>query len=317
MSALAQQRTIAPASAPVPTPCLGVCEMDAESGFCRGCARTVDEIAVWQQAEDMEKSAIWGVIAERRPALAMSAYRLPWSAADIAAMIDRSLHRRWGRWVLGAPGASVPFEIAAEEEAEIFSSQTDVTALTAKGALRLHKHAKTIAVAFGDDGDGCGPEAIGLILPRGRVILRRADCVTCAGADEHAVCATHRQTTLFDLGLSPLIASRFCLRTGDDRMADYLSSLNGAPWQPSDDFAKHAAASQLHFVVETGLGRAEAFAPFADHSAEAANPYLALTANGEMRELPDGWELRPVFAPCALFYPASRRPAGAFVDGPF
>jgi hypothetical protein len=36
-----------------------------------------------------------------------------------------------------------------------------------------------------------------------------------------------------------------------------------------------------------------------------------------MRELPDGWDLRPVFAPCALFYPASRRPANAFVNGPF
>ncbi len=310
MSALAQQLASTSASSLVPTPCIGVCELDEESGLCRGCARNVEEIEVWQQADDIEKLAIWDAIAERRPALAMSAYRLSWSATDIAAMIERSLHRRWGRWVLGGPGASVQFAIGSEDDAEILSSPMQVTAVTSRGALRLLKHEKTIAVAFGDHGDGCGPVAIGLILPRGRVTLRRADCITCAGADEHAVCATHRQGTLFDLGLSPLVASRFCLRTADNRLADYLSSLNGSHREPDGaTLAQHAAASKIHFVVESGLGRAETFAPNADD--------FSWPADDKMRELPDGWELRRVFAPCALFYPYSRRPAAAFVDGPF
>jgi hypothetical protein len=240
----------------------------------------------------------------------MSAYRLPWSAGEIASMIERSLHRRWGRWVLGVPGASVEIAIAPDEDADIFSGQTAVTAITSKGALRLLKHEKTIAVAFGDAGDGRGPEAVGLILPRGRLALRKGDGVSNAGPDVHAVCSSHRKRPLFDLGLAPLMAARYCLRTDDRWLADHLSSMIGSHWTPdAATIAGLEGASELHVVIETGLGRAESFAPFVDG--------LPLPENAGMRELPDGWDLRPVFAPCALFYPASRRPANAFVNGPF
>jgi hypothetical protein len=278
--------------------------------LCRGCARNSEEITDWQYADDAAKSAIWDAIAGRRPGLAMSAYRLPWTAGEIAAMIERSLHRRWGRWVLGVPEASVPFAISPDEDADIFSGRTEITAITSKGALRLLKHEKTIAVAFGDNGDGRGPEAIGLILPRGRVALRKGDGVSDVGPDDNAVCTSHRERQLFDLGLSPLLAARYCLRTDDGRFADNLSSMIGSHWMPDAvTIAGFEAASGLHVVVETGLGRAEVFTPFADG--------LTLPTSAGMRELPDGWDLRPVFAPCALFYPASRRPASAFVNGPF
>ncbi|MBX2805988.1 MAG: DUF1289 domain-containing protein [Hyphomicrobiales bacterium] len=294
----------------VPTPCVGICEMDAVSGLCRGCARNSDEIALWQSADNSEKLAIWDAIARRRPQLAMSAYRLPWSADDIAAMIERSLHGRWGRWVLGAPGASVDFEIAPHEEAEIISNASEITAVTARGALRLLKHEKMIALAFGDAGDSSGPEAIGLILPRGRLDLRRADGVTCAGADENSVCSAHQESMLFDLGRAALAASRFCLRTSNSQLADHLTSLAGErEFCSADILTRHTAASAMHAIVETGLGRAEAFAPPADE--------FVWRADAHMPELPEGWELKPVFAPCALFYPSRRRPAGIFVDGPF
>ncbi len=29
------------------SPCVGVCTLDAESGLCRGCLRTSEEIAAW------------------------------------------------------------------------------------------------------------------------------------------------------------------------------------------------------------------------------------------------------------------------------
>lgn len=310
MSALARQSAAASVSAPVPTPCIGVCELDAESGFCRGCARNADEIALWQQADDAGKAAVWEALPERRAMFPLNTYRLPWPASDIAAMIERSLYRRWGRWVLGSNGASVAFEIAPEDGAEIISNHTEITAVTSRGALRLLKHEKTIAIAFGDKGDGCGPEAIGLILPRGRVALRKSDCVTCAGPDTNAVCTAYQLAVLFDLGLSPLLAARFCLRTDDQQIVDRLASLGGSQWTPTRAMvAELKSAARLHLVAETALGRAETFAPLADN--------FDKRTNAEIRELPEGWELKPVFAPCALFFPASRRPACAFVDGPF
>lgn len=310
MSALARQALSAPVSTPVPTPCLGVCELDAASGLCRGCARTADEVAGWQQADDAEKTAIWQRLPERRAGLSMNAYRLPWSTDDIATMVERSLQRRSGRWVLGVPGASVTFEIAAGDEADIISSQTEIAAITSRGALRLLKHEKTIAVAFGDKGDGHGPEAVGLILPRGRVALRKVEGPSCVGADDHAICAAHRQAKLLDLGISPQLAARFCLRTDDNPLADNISSANGSYWQAARQrSAAYVPSSQFHIVVETGLGRAETFAPLAED--------LNWQIQDNMRELPDGWVLKPVFAPCALFHPVNRRPASTFVEGPF
>ena len=30
-----------------PSPCIKVCVLDPLTGFCRGCGRTLDEIAIW------------------------------------------------------------------------------------------------------------------------------------------------------------------------------------------------------------------------------------------------------------------------------
>lgn len=40
------------------SPCSGVCEMDAATGRCSGCARTLDEIANWVEYSDEKRSAI-------------------------------------------------------------------------------------------------------------------------------------------------------------------------------------------------------------------------------------------------------------------
>lgn len=34
----------------VPSPCTQVCRMDDATGWCRGCARSLDEIAAWGAA---------------------------------------------------------------------------------------------------------------------------------------------------------------------------------------------------------------------------------------------------------------------------
>lgn len=39
--------------------------MDAASGWCRGCYRTIDEIVVWAQSDDAAKQAIWQALPAR------------------------------------------------------------------------------------------------------------------------------------------------------------------------------------------------------------------------------------------------------------
>lgn len=55
----------AAAGEPVPSPCVSVCRMDAASGLCQGCLRTLDEIAAWSTMDDAAKRTIWLHIGRR------------------------------------------------------------------------------------------------------------------------------------------------------------------------------------------------------------------------------------------------------------
>ena len=55
--------------AEVPSPCISVCVMDPDSGFCSGCLRSLDEIAAWVSLDRDARLAVWDAIAERRKAI--------------------------------------------------------------------------------------------------------------------------------------------------------------------------------------------------------------------------------------------------------
>jgi len=50
----------------VPSPCTNVCRIDGRTGWCEGCARTLDEIAAWSSMSDAEKRAVWSALNQRR-----------------------------------------------------------------------------------------------------------------------------------------------------------------------------------------------------------------------------------------------------------
>jgi predicted Fe-S protein YdhL (DUF1289 family) len=52
----------------VPSPCINVCRMDAASGLCEGCLRTIDEIAAWGSMDDDGKRVVWQCLEQRRSA---------------------------------------------------------------------------------------------------------------------------------------------------------------------------------------------------------------------------------------------------------
>lgn len=57
-------------SAPVPSPCIGVCRMDPNSGWCMGCWRLLGEIAAWSTMPEDAKRAVWAELPQRRAAAA-------------------------------------------------------------------------------------------------------------------------------------------------------------------------------------------------------------------------------------------------------
>ena len=53
----------------IPSPCINVCQIDPETGVCRGCRRTLQEISEWLEMTPEEKLAILRLVAERKCAL--------------------------------------------------------------------------------------------------------------------------------------------------------------------------------------------------------------------------------------------------------
>ncbi|BCO29615.1 hypothetical protein MIZ03_4538 [Rhodoferax lithotrophicus] len=49
----------------LPSPCMSVCQMDEASGLCRGCLRTLAEIAAWGHADEAFKRQVWSDIKVR------------------------------------------------------------------------------------------------------------------------------------------------------------------------------------------------------------------------------------------------------------
>ena len=50
----------------VASPCVNVCVMDEASGLCRGCRRTLDEIARWSVMNEAEKRRVVAMLAQRK-----------------------------------------------------------------------------------------------------------------------------------------------------------------------------------------------------------------------------------------------------------
>lgn len=53
----------------IESPCNRICTLDERTGWCLGCARTMEEIMEWGQASDQRKREILAGLAERREKL--------------------------------------------------------------------------------------------------------------------------------------------------------------------------------------------------------------------------------------------------------
>lgn len=62
-------RETSPDSDIVPSPCISVCRISADSGLCEGCFRTLGEISAWSRLPVEGKRELWQTIHERIAAL--------------------------------------------------------------------------------------------------------------------------------------------------------------------------------------------------------------------------------------------------------
>lgn len=50
----------------MPSPCINICQMNAHTGWCEGCYRTIDEIVQWGNASEAYKRTAWVEIKRRQ-----------------------------------------------------------------------------------------------------------------------------------------------------------------------------------------------------------------------------------------------------------
>jgi uncharacterized protein len=55
--------------AEVASPCINLCRMDATSGYCEGCRRSLQEIASWPEYTAAEKRAVLALLPARKHTL--------------------------------------------------------------------------------------------------------------------------------------------------------------------------------------------------------------------------------------------------------
>ena len=49
----------------IETPCIKVCTLDASTGLCLGCGRTIDEVAGWSRMSPAERTRIMAELPSR------------------------------------------------------------------------------------------------------------------------------------------------------------------------------------------------------------------------------------------------------------
>jgi prolyl-tRNA editing enzyme YbaK/EbsC (Cys-tRNA(Pro) deacylase)/predicted Fe-S protein YdhL (DUF1289 family) len=65
----ARARTVEAAGDAVPSPCISVCRINADSGMCEGCFRTLGEISGWARSGPDAQRELWRTIGQRMAAV--------------------------------------------------------------------------------------------------------------------------------------------------------------------------------------------------------------------------------------------------------
>jgi predicted Fe-S protein YdhL (DUF1289 family) len=280
------------------SPCVGVCKIDEDTGFCRGCARTGSEVAAWLSLTDLAKDEVWAKLPERLALLSIRVRLLPWTVEEIAAWAVASITERRGTWVTGTPGAVAEFPCQEGRELSAELKEEMVIGRAPDALFRLRLHDKLRAFTFAGD----GPVVLG--LPKARLTLPVASTLTVLGKDREAVDAMHLEHTLFDFGLGRR-CSRFCVRT-DGKLATKLQALAGQPWSAIlEQLGTAIIAESPARVVESELARIEVFSliPRADEKSPAAHTHFLPQFLMAGDEIPPALALPEYAAPVAIFYP--------------
>lgn len=50
---------------PWPSPCINICRMHPQTGWCEGCGRSLDDITWWSRMDEAAKGRVWALLPKR------------------------------------------------------------------------------------------------------------------------------------------------------------------------------------------------------------------------------------------------------------
>ncbi|MEM6588107.1 MAG: DUF1289 domain-containing protein [Pseudomonadota bacterium] len=290
----------------ITSPCTGICKLDEPTGWCIGCGRSGDEIAVWRGLPEDARDDVWAKIPERLGELGVACRRLPWTTEDIREFVIRSCENARGTWVIGVVGAVAEFMVPEGASVEVRAEGDAVIAHTRNGALRMVINDDLRALTFDPPNMMSEPRVV-LAVKRGRGGLPVANGVADLGPDHDAL-IEHDGNRLFDLGLARS-EGRFGVRVADGPAQTALQGAVGLPLSHAlTQCAGPLFAESPTRVVESALGRIEVQGRIPMGSAPGEpGPHTHLLPDqlATSRALPVGMDLPRAYLPGAVFYPKS------------
>jgi hypothetical protein len=211
-------------------------------------------------------------------------------------------------WSLGTFGAIAEFTRDVDEAATLDRDGSVISAVTARGALRIDVHPALRPVASESLTKESWSHRVALCLPEASCAMSGRTEFNEAGLDREALREEDRAGVLFDLGLGALQAD-FYIRSADPEVVAALRGCAGkSAFGPDSGAMKVILAASPHRVFVSRLGRIEVFQPIPPPNGKSpSGPHThvlpKLLAHGRTHAatepLPDGW------VPCAHLYPAS------------
>lgn len=291
---------------PIPSPCIGLCKIDESSKLCIGCARTIEEVAIWSKAPPATLEKIWAELPHRRKELGIGPHRLNRTPDHILSFVSATLKEAAGAWVFGIYGAVAEFCIGEGELVDLELRGEQITAVTPRAAIQFNITNRVQMLAVDTVVGSASQQVIVLAVPRASARMERHNALTNLGRDEESIRQTSSEDQIYDLGLG-MDAAGYCIRTTDLELIRLLNNRIGYGWSDLlKSMGREIVQSSPTRVVKTPIGRLEVFVPIPAPSGRSPNgPHTHfLPPQLSMRlEMPPGFELPDSIVSCGIFYP--------------
>lgn len=285
----------------LPSPCVGICRLDPDTGWCLGCARSADELTRWRDLPPDRQAEVWADLPRRKAVLRLGFRLLPWSGQSLSDCLLRAALAPGVAWSIGVYGAIAEFAAHDGEEPQRVYSQNELLLRTRGGALRLRP--PPWARLFELVGRAGHVERLVLALHRARVKEVPASGLTDLGADRQAIDPPDRDHRLFDLGVTRS-AIRFCARTADSQLIGLLGDACGKELlDPTTGVVETLIARSPDRVVVSPVGRIEVTGPILREGHAGPHTHLLPPLLAQRREMEPGFDLPEGYLAGAVLYP--------------